>query len=45
MAEDEAFYYLHKDGEFIGAVIIHVGDFALAGTNEFVDQVLKVINE
>ena len=45
MAGDEAFYYLHKDGKLMGAVITHVDDFTLAGTNEFVDQVLKVINE
>ena len=29
----------------MGAVISHVDDFTLASTNEFVDQVLKVINE
>ena len=44
MKGDEAFYYLHKDGELIGAVITQVDDFTLAGTNEFVDWVLKVIN-
>ena len=27
---DEAFYYLHQDGELIGVVITHVDDFTLA---------------
>ena len=45
MAGDEAFYYLHKDGKLMGAVITHIDDFTLAGTNEFVEQVLKVINK
>ena len=45
MEGDEAFYYFHKDGKLIGAVITNVDDFTLTGTNEFDDQVLKVINE
>ena len=45
MEGDEAFYYLHKDGRLMGAVITHIDNFTLAGTNDFVDQVFKVINE
>ena len=31
MKGDEAFYYLHKDEELIGAVITNIDDFTLAG--------------
>ena len=44
MKGDEASYYLRQDGELIGAVITHVDDFTLAGTEEFIDKVLEVIN-
>ena len=30
MEGDEAFYYLHREGELIGTVITHVNDFTLA---------------
>ena len=39
MEGDEAFYYLHRDGELIGTVITHVDDFTLAGTEVFVNEV------
>ena len=42
---DEAFYYLHRDGELIGAVITHVDDFTLAGTENFVNEVIDAISE
>ena len=42
---DEAFYYLHKDGKLIGAVITHVDDFTLAGTEDFVNDVIKTVAE
>ena len=29
MEGDEAFYYLHRDGDLIGGVITHVDDFTL----------------
>ena len=45
MEGDEAFYFHCKDDKLIGVVITHVEDFTLAGTNEIVDQVLRVINE
>ena len=36
MDGDEAFFYLHKDGQLQGAVLTHVDDFNLAGTDEFI---------
>ena len=42
---DEAFYYLHRNGELIGAVITHVDDFTLAGTEEFVNEVINTVAE
>ena len=45
MEGDKAFYYLHKDGDLMGAVITHVDDFTLAGTKEFIDEVIKAIKE
>ena len=41
MEGDEAFYYLHQDGELQGAVITHVDDFTLAGTEDFIKKVLE----
>ena len=43
MDGDEAFYYLHKDGQLEGAVITHVDDFNLAGTDKFVAKVIKEV--
>ena len=43
MEGDEAFYYLHRDGELIGAVITHVDDFTLAGTEDFIKEVLETV--
>ena len=34
MEGDEAFYYLHQDGELMGAVITHVDDFTLVEPRE-----------
>ena len=45
MKGDEAFYYLQRDGELIGAVITHVDDFILTGTQEFIDKILKAIEK
>ena len=39
MEGNEAFYYLHQDGELIGAVITHVDDFTLAETEDFIKEV------
>ena len=44
MEGDEAFYYLHQDGELLGAVITHVDDFTLAGTESFIKEVLETIS-
>ena len=44
MEGDEAFYYLHRNGELIGTVITHVDDFTLAGTNVFVDEVIDTVS-
>ena len=41
MEGDEAFYYLHRDGDLIGTVITHVDDFTLAGTEAFINEVLE----
>ena len=43
MEGDEAFYYLHQDGELIGAVITQVDDFTLAGTEDFIKEVLETV--
>ena len=42
---DEAFYYLHRDGELIGAVITHVDDFTLAGTEDFINKIINAVSE
>ena len=41
----EALYYMHKDRKLIDAVIIHVDDFTLAGTREFIEEVLDAIEK
>ena len=41
MPEDEAFYYLHEDGELKDAVKTHVDDFELAGTNDFIIKIIQ----
>ena len=43
MEGDEVFYYLHRDGELMGAVITHVYDFTLAGTEDFIKEVLETV--
>ena len=37
----KAFYFLHIYDHLKGAVLIHVDEFNLAGTEEFVDKVLE----
>ena len=44
MEGDEAFYYLHREGELIGTVIMHVDDFTLAGTEAFIKEVLETVS-
>ena len=38
---DEAFYYLHRKRDLIGAVITHVDDFTQAGTEDFIKKDLE----
>ena len=45
MKGDEAFYYLHEDGKLIGAVITHVDDFTMAGTDEFIKKTLEIVGK
>ena len=45
MDGDEAFYYLHEDGNLKGAVLMHVDDFNLAGTDKFVEEVLEIVDQ
>ena len=42
---DEAFYYRNIDGNFHGAVLTHVDDFELTGTNDFVEEILQVVEK
>ena len=42
---DEAFYYENKDGKLIGSILSHVDDFTVAGTEEFVQRIVKGISE
>ena len=44
MEGDEAFYYLHRDGDLIGTVITHVDDFTLAGTEAFINEVIETVS-
>ena len=44
MEGDEAFYYLHRNGELIGTVITHVDDLTLAGTEAFINEVLQTVS-
>ena len=45
MIGNEAFYYLHRDGDIIGGVITHVDDFTIAGTEDFIKEILKAIED
>ena len=44
MEGDEAFYYLHKDGELVGGVITHVDDFTIDGTVGFIQVIVKTVS-
>ena len=43
MEGDEAFYSLYQDGELLGAVITHIEEFTLAGREDFINEVLEMI--
>ena len=42
---DEVYYYLHKDGELISAVVIHVDNFTMAGTDKFIKKTQEIIGK
>ena len=42
---DKAFYYRNLDGDFHGAVLTHVDNFEVTGTNEFVEEIIKVVEK
>ena len=41
---DEAFYYKNIDGNLIGMIITHVDDFQIAGTEDFIKNILKKLH-
>lgn len=45
MDGDEAFYYLHEEGDLKGMVITNVDDFTLAGTVSFIKEVLEMVKK
>ena len=45
MDGDEAFYYLYKDDNLHGAVLAHVNNYSLTGTEKFIDMVLRGVSE
>ena len=40
---DEAFYFKHHNGSLIGMILTHVDDFSMAGTKEFLTNIIEVI--
>ena len=41
--EDEAFFYKNVGGKLVGQVAVHVDDFIIAGTDEFNEHMIKMI--
>ena len=41
----EAFYYWNLDGDFHGAVLTHVKDFEVTGTNDFIEEIKTVVEK
>ena len=41
----KAFYFWNVDGKFCGAVLTHVDDFEVAGTPEFVKEIILAVEE
>ena len=39
---DEAFYMKHQNGQLKGMILLHVDDFMIGGSNEFVDGITDV---
>ena len=42
---DEAFYYLHEDGQLKGMILTHVDDFIIAGSKNFIGKIINKVNE
>ena len=42
---NEAFYFRNIDGQLLGAVITHVDDFNMSGTDEFLEEVISLVEE
>ena len=45
MDGNEAFYYLHEEGELKCAVQTHVDDFSLAGTADILDKIIQRVSQ
>ena len=43
LPSDNAYFYCRKNEELIGQVVIHVDDFFISGTEEFLDWLLNII--
>ena len=43
MEGDKVFYYLHRDGILKGGIIMHVDNFTIAGTSDFIKDVLDMV--
>ena len=42
---NEAFYFRNIDGQLLGAVITHVDDFNMANTDEFLEEVISLVEK
>ena len=42
---DEAFYFWNLDGNFHGAVLTHVDNFEVAETNDFVKDIISMVEQ
>ena len=40
---DEAFNFLNKDSNLLGAILTHVDDFNVAETDEFIENVINIV--
>ena len=46
MPGDDTFYYRHKkEGDLEGMISSHVDDFVLAGTEDFLSEIAKVVEK
>ena len=42
---DEAFYFKHKDGKLSGMLLLHVDDFMMAGSKDFVEETTEMFRK